>query len=187
MKLPMKLKAVIFSIVFFNYNFLGSGYSGRVKIIEIEPFSKEFIKQFLRSNKILETDSDIEKYQELFDGNMKSIWNFVDSKKTLEGIVFYLIYYAHLKEDWITLEKESIQDVLRDMRLNQNCEDVNIILKQILDGKKQTGWTDEEKITNLKSFNSSRRILLENDLIIRRRRVEFKLKNGLTEEIIRKV
>ena len=73
------------------------------------------------------------------------------------------------------------------MRLNQNCEDVNIILKQILDGKKQTGWTDEEKITNLKSFNSSRRILLENDLIIRRRRVEFKLKNGLTEEIIRKV
>ena len=98
MKLPMKLKAVIFSIVFFNYNFLGSGYSGRVKIIEIEPFSKEFIKQFLRSNKILETDSDIEKYQELFDGNMKSIWNFVDSKKTLEGIDFYLIYDANLIE-----------------------------------------------------------------------------------------
>lgn len=78
--------------------FLGSGYSDRVEIKEIEPFSMEFIKQFLSSNKILERDSDIEKYQQLFDGNMKKIRNFMSSNKKLEGIVFYLIHYANLKE-----------------------------------------------------------------------------------------
>ena len=73
------------------------------------------------------------------------------------------------------------------MRDIKNVEDIEKNLKSILNGKNQTGWTNVGKIKNLKSFNASGRILLQNDLIIRRRRVEFKLKNGLTEEIIRKV
>lgn len=66
-------------------------------------------------------------------------------------------------------------------------QNVDSILKSILNGKKQTGWTDVEKIENLELFNVIRRILLEKDLIIRRRRVEYKLKNRLTEEIIKNV
>ena len=78
-----------FHLIFHLQKILGSGYSDRLKIVEIEPFSKKGITQFLSSNKILEKDSDIEKYQHLFDGNMKKLVSFVQSKKKLEGIFFF--------------------------------------------------------------------------------------------------
>ena len=66
-------------------------------------------------------------------------------------------------------------------------EDVPKILKYILENKDQvTGWTildQDNEITRKLDFCS--KILLENDLIIQRRMIEYKLKNGLTEEIIR--
>lgn len=63
-------------------------------------------------------------------------------------------------------------------------QNVDRILKSIVNGKKQTGWTDLKKIKNLESFDEIKGILMEHDLIIGRRLVEYKLKNGLTEEII---
>ena len=69
---------------------MGKKYA-RGDIIEIEPFSKEIIKNFLRSNNYLKEESDIEKYIKMFDGNMKSIINFAESGLTLESIYYYYI------------------------------------------------------------------------------------------------
>ena len=75
---------------------------------------------------------------------------------------------------------------LMDLRNEKNMEGVDQILKSILEKKNQvTGWTLVENIENKEKFVECRKILLENDLIIQRRKAEYKLKNGLTEEIIR--
>ena len=66
--------------------YIGSGFHDRLKIKEIAPFSKEFIKAFLKSYSSLNGDSDHEKYIQLFDGNIKSMQKFISSKKTLQGI-----------------------------------------------------------------------------------------------------
>lgn len=158
-----------------------------MKIIEIEPFSKEYIKQFLSSNKILERETDIEKYQQLFDGNMKTIFAFAESKKTLEGN-FFFSFHTHLKKDWVELEKESILLKLMALSNKKNMEGIDKILKSIFEKKNQTtGWTILENIENKEKFEECRKVLLENNLIIQRREAEYKLKNGLTEEIIKNI
>ena len=90
----MKLENVIlcYNLQNFLSKLLGSGYSGRMEIKEIEPFSKKFIKNFLRSCTPLKEESEIEKYIEMFDGNMKMIKYFIKSGKNLSGILIFFIY-----------------------------------------------------------------------------------------------
>lgn len=88
----MKLinEILCYNLQIFISKLLGSGYSGRMEIREIEPFSKKFIKNFLRSCTPLKEESDIEKYIEMFDGNMKMIKHFIKSGKNLSGIYYFL-------------------------------------------------------------------------------------------------
>ena len=68
---------------------LGSGYRDRCKIKEIAPYSKDFIKSFLKSYSSLKDDADLEKYINLFDGNLQKILDFKTSHQNLEGIFIF--------------------------------------------------------------------------------------------------
>ena len=71
-----------------------SGYHNRLNILEIDPFPKEHILNYLignLKNKITD-NNEAEKYYSLFDGNMAKIKMFKDSELYLNGlcILFYL-------------------------------------------------------------------------------------------------
>ena len=71
------------------------------------------------------------------------------------------------------------------MKYEGKIEGANESFKSILEKKNQvTGWTHLKNIEYLHKFLECRDILLKKDLIIQREQVEYKFKNGLTEEII---
>ena len=84
-------KCNVIFFLFFFFNYLGSGYRHRCDIIEIEPYSKQFIKQFLKTHTLLKEDAEFEKYISLFDGNLKSILKFSTSHQTLDGIFIFVL------------------------------------------------------------------------------------------------
>ena len=132
----------------------------------------------------MKKDSELEKYIEMFDGNIMFIKDFVDSNKNLEGI-FIVFFMLILNLDWIDLKKKSIKSELTN--LGAMCKPKNIpkILKSIHECKnKEEGWSNFEDIKEGDELYPILGILEKKDLIIQRRLTQFKLKNGLTEQIL---
>ena len=58
------------------------------------------------------------------------------------------------------------------------------ILKSILESKDEQGWSNLRDIKEKHDLFPIIRTLEEQDLIIQRRMTQFKLKNGLTEQVL---
>ena len=85
------LNPLIYIFLFILSN-LGSGFHNRLKIKEIQPFSNVFISQYLKQYSNLKDEVDIQKYIKLFDGNMKDIKAYIESKLSLTGSPFLNSY-----------------------------------------------------------------------------------------------
>ena len=59
----------------------------------------------------MQKDSELEKYIEMFDGNINFIKKFASSNYTLQGI-FIVFFMLIFNLDWIDLKKETIKSKL---------------------------------------------------------------------------
>ena len=135
------------------------------------------------SNSLLKEDSEFEKYIELFDGNMKCIMDFVSSGYSLEGIFIYFLMLI-LNLAWINFQKIQIRDKLLPLSQTLNKKNLPNLLKSLIESKKNDGWTNLFTTESLIEIWSIRLELEKEDLIVLRGKVQAKLKNGLTEQVI---
>ena len=135
------------------------------------------------SNSLLKEDSEFEKYIELFDGNMKSIMDFVSSGYSLEGIFIYFLMLI-LNLAWINFQKIQIREKLLPLSQTLNKKNLPNLLKSMIESKKNDGWTNLFTTEALIEIWSIRQELEKEDLIVLRGKVQAKLKNGLTEQVI---
>ena len=135
------------------------------------------------SNSLLKEDSEFEKYIELFDGNMKFIMDFVSSGYSLEGIFIYFLMLI-LNLAWINFQKIQIREKLLPLSQTLNKKNLPNLLKSLIESKKNDGWTNLFTTESLIEIWSIRLELEKEDLIVLRGKVQAKLKNGLTEQVI---
>ena len=91
-----------------------------------------------------------------------------------------------LNLDWINSQEDFIKSKLSIVGASCKPRNITKILKSIYGSqKKATGWSEFDDITLRDELYPIIRILEENDLIIQRRWSQFKLKNGLTERVMK--
>ncbi len=86
--------------------------------------------------------------------------------------------------DWIIFQKETIKSNIENLKEAFRPKNIPKILRSIVKSKGEEGWSNLTDIEERPELYPIIRTLEENDLIIRRRITQFKLKNGLTEQVI---